>query len=159
MIPFNGFDKSVVEPIGPLPPVALTFSQLEILNGFVTVADAALGFPTTPKAFRGRDEPVTAVTVAGLRGASATFIVPTFALTDRVTGRPTALDAVAGLDIAAFAVVAVVVAVVVVALVELLPDVLETVRLTIFRVALLSLVGRGVLALVVVFRGSGALAR
>ena len=98
--------------------------------------------------------------MAGLRGTSGTFIVPAFALTDRVTGRRTALEDAAGLGIPTFVVVAVVVAVVVVPQDELLIDVLlERVRPTIFRVVLLSLVGRAALALVVVFRGSGALAR
>ena len=88
--------------------------------------------------------------LAGLRGTSAAaFIVPTLALTDRVTGRPTASNAVAGLDIPTFVAVTVVVAAVVaVALVELLFNVLETVRLMIFRVVLLPLVGRGALTLV-----------
>ena len=155
LIPFNGFDTSVVGPVGPL---ALTLSRLELLGRFVTIVDAALGLPAAPEVPRGRDEPLTAATLAGLRGASAaTFIVPALALTERVTGRPTAPDAVAGLDIPTF--VAVVVAVVAAALVELLTDVLDTVRLMIFRVVLLPLVGRGALALVVIFRVGGALAR
>ena len=156
LIPFNGFDTSVVEPVGPL---ALTLSRLESLGRFVTIVDAAaLGLPAAPEVPRGRDEPLTAATLAGLRGASAaTFIVPALALTERVTGRPTAPDAVAGLDIPTL--VAVVVAVVAAALVELLTDVLDTVRLMIFRVVLLPLVGRGALALVVIFRVGGALAR
>ena len=97
--------------------------------------------------------------MAGLRGTSGTFIVPAFALTERVTSRPTALEDAAGLDIPTFAVVVVVVAVVIVALIGLLIDALETVRPTIFRVVFLSLVGRAALALVVIFRGSEALAR
>ena len=92
--------------------------------------------------------------MACLRGTSGTFIVPAFALTERVTSRPTALEDAAGLDIPTFAVVVVVVAVVVVALVGLLIDALATVRPTIFRVVFLSLVGRAALALVVIFRGA-----
>lgn len=157
LMPFNGLDASVAEPVEPLLMPALTFSRLTVLVGcFVTVVDATLGFPITVEALRGR-RALTPAALAGRRGASAAFVTAAFALTDRVIGRPTAPGAVEGLDIPTRVVVVVVVAVALV--MDALTDAAELVRLTVFRVILLPVIDRGTGALVVVVRLGKAFGR